>query len=151
MIDKGSVLSRRNMVMGAAAAAGGVFALGASANTTTWFRTVKKAGANALGVELRTEGGIAHWRSMVGQDFTVETRSGTVYAKLASVEALNDGGKARPLGLARDEAFCCLFDTGRQEAPAGAGIYDVAHSELGRTQIYMSCCKAPQRLEAVFN
>jgi Rieske Fe-S protein len=151
MIDKGSVLSRRNMVMGAAAAAGGVFALGASANTTTWFRAAQKAGAQALGIELNPAGGIAHWRSMIGQDFTVETRSGTVYAKLAAVEALHDGGKARPLGLARDEAFCCVFDTGRQEAPAGAGTYDVAHAALGRTQLYMSCCKTPRRLEAVFN
>lgn len=151
MIDKESALSRRNVVLGAAAATGGAFALGASANTTTWFRVVQKTGAKALGVELNPVGGIAHWRSMVGQHFYIQAASGTVQTTLLSVEALHDGGPARPLGLARDEAFCCIFDTGRQEAPAGEAIYQVAHKELGRADIHMSCCKAPKRLEAVFN
>ncbi len=152
MTSKAGQLSRRNLVLGGAlAAAGGAYAASASALGSSWFRTVQKTGAGALGIELTPHGGIAHWRSMVGQDFAVQTPSGTIYTKLAAVEALHDGGKARPLGLARDEAFCCLFDTGRQEAPAGAGTYDVSHAGLGRTQLYMSCCKTPRRLEAVFN
>lgn len=152
MTSKAGQLSRRNLVLGGAiAAAGGAYAASASTLGSSWFRTVQKTGANVLGIELTPHRGNDPWRSMVGQDFAIQTGSGTIYTKLAAVEPLHDGGKARPLGLARDEAFCCLFDTGRQEAPWGAATYDVAHPELGRTQLYMSCCKNPRRLEAVFN
>jgi hypothetical protein len=152
MTSKAGLLSRRNIVLGGAvAAAGGAYGASASTLGASWFRTVQKTGANVLGIELTPHGGIAHWRSMVGQEFYVQTQSGTLQTKLASVEALNDGGEGRPLGLARDEAFCCLFDTGRQQPPEGSATYAVAHRELGRTQIHMSCCKTPRRLEAVFN
>jgi hypothetical protein len=101
MTSKAGQLSRRNLVLGGAAiAAGGAYAAGATPLGSSWFRTVQKTGANVLGIELTPHGGIAHWQSMVGQEFYVETPSGTLQTKLVSVEALHDGGKGRPLGLA---------------------------------------------------
>lgn len=151
MSSESRVLSRRNLVVGAAAATAGLYAAGASALGTTWFRTAEKVGADMLGITLTPEGGIAHWRSLIGQSFAIAARGTTVTATLREVQALHDGGEERPLGLARDEAFCCVFDTGRQDAPAGEAVYQVSHTELGRAQIRMRCCAAPKRLEAVFN
>lgn len=98
--------------------------------------------------------GLAEWRSVVGETFSLVSPGGSRALRVVAVKAFPASG-LRPRSLGRSEAFSVLFEAaGGPPLPDGDRLYQLAHRSLPSLPILMGSPTSvgrKARLIAVFN
>lgn len=98
--------------------------------------------------------GLAEWKGVVGETFTLNSPNGSHLLKVVAVTAFPASG-SRPQTLGRSQAFSVVFESqGGPPLPAADRLYALAHRSYPSLPIYMSAPAAlgqKTRLAAVFN
>ncbi|MET1110480.1 MAG: hypothetical protein ABWX67_03025 [Allosphingosinicella sp.] len=98
--------------------------------------------------------GLAEWKSVIGQTFSLSSANGFHMLKVVAVTAFPVSG-SRPRTLGRSQAFSVVFEAqGGTRLPAGDRQYQLTHSTFPPMPIYMGAPAAlglKNRLIAVFN
>lgn len=98
--------------------------------------------------------GLAEWKGVIGQTFSLSSANGFHMLKVVAVTAFPVSG-SRPRTLGRSQAFSVVFEAqGGTRLPAGDRQYQLTHSSLPAMPIYMGAPAAvaqKNRLIAVFN
>jgi len=135
--------------VGVAAAAAPVLSLRFAASTSGrpvswWDRTFQSLKA----------AGLAEWKGIVGETFTLDSPSGSHLLRVVAVAAFPVSG-SRPRTLGRSQAFSVVFEAvSGPPLPTADRLYELAHYSYPSLPIYMSAPAAlgqKTRLIAVFN
>ncbi|MGA9583549.1 MAG: hypothetical protein WBR13_16435 [Allosphingosinicella sp.] len=135
--------------VGAAAAAAPVFSLRFAGNSSGrraswWDRTFQSLHS----------AGLAEWRGVVGETFSLETANGSHLLRIAAVTAFPRSG-SRPVGLGRSRAFSVVFESiAGPPMPASDRLYQLVHPSYPPLPIFMGApseVDRKTRLTAVFN
>ncbi|HET9639874.1 MAG TPA: hypothetical protein VFP12_11770 [Allosphingosinicella sp.] len=98
--------------------------------------------------------GLADWKSVVGETFSLASPNGSHALKVVAVTAFAASG-SRPAKLGRAQAFSVVFESlGGAPLPAGDRLYELAHRSYPSLPISMGAptmLGRKTRLIAVFN
>ena len=96
--------------------------------------------------------GIAEWRALVGERFSVAGLPGAPM-RLVAVEPVVAGGR-RPRHVCRRQGFAAIFETGNGTAPDGDATYWLGHRSAAPTPVHLGLkadVAGRARLVAIFN
>lgn len=144
-----SSVSRRNLVIGAGAAAVAAMVAAPKLFPGAERGTRRLLASNSLtrGFLSLADASHAEWAAQVGSVFTVD---GGYRLKLAGIRPLQSGG-ARPAGLGRDRAFLAVFDVLGGLTMPGDLIYGASHAQYGALPLFLSATGESRQMFAVFN
>jgi hypothetical protein len=98
--------------------------------------------------------GLAEWKGLVGETFSLATPNGAHLLRIVAVSAFPASG-SRPATLGRSQAFSVVFESVAGPAlPAGDRLYELAHLSYPALPLYMSAPTVTglkTRVSAVFN
>jgi hypothetical protein len=98
--------------------------------------------------------GLAEWKGVVGETFSLATPNGSNLLKVVAVNAFPASG-SRPTSLGRSQAFAVVFESlGGPPLPAADRLYVLAHRAYPSLDIFMGApvtAGQKTRLVAVFN